>query len=130
MAFATRFAKVRYQSKYFNERTRMCYHQVPPLARVVAHVGDAGQAKPHLEHNPLSLLGACHTTPIRKLNDPAPILSLKSSKWAHMEGRHLAPFELPLGTCSSNCHIYRGARLGDAQLEDDRWPVGRVAGPP
>ena len=26
----------------------MCYHQAPPLARVVAHVGDAGQAKPHL----------------------------------------------------------------------------------
>src|SRR5262245_57764521 len=48
----------------------MCYHQVPPLARVAAHVGDAGPAKPHLEHNPLSLLGACHTTPIRKLNDP------------------------------------------------------------
>ena len=41
-----------------------------PLARVVAHVGDAGQAKPHLEHNPLSLLGPCHATPIRKLNDP------------------------------------------------------------
>ena len=34
-------------------------------------MGDAGQAKPHLEHNPLSLLGACHATPIRKLNDPA-----------------------------------------------------------
>ena len=48
----------------------MCYHQAPPLERVVAQVGDAGQAKPHLEHNPLSLLGACHATPIRKLNDP------------------------------------------------------------
>src|SRR4029450_13634981 len=45
-------------SKHFNERTRMCYHQTPPLARVVAPRGDAGQAKPHLEHNPLSLLGA------------------------------------------------------------------------
>jgi hypothetical protein len=32
--------------------------------------GDAGQAKPHLEHNPLSLLRTCHATPIRKLNDP------------------------------------------------------------
>src|SRR5215813_6498812 len=33
--------------------------------RVVAHVGATGQAKPHLEHNPLSsLLGACDTTPI------------------------------------------------------------------
>ena len=36
------------------------------------HVGDARQAKPHLEHNPLSLLGTCHATPMRKLNDPAP----------------------------------------------------------
>jgi hypothetical protein len=36
----------------------------------VAHVGDAGQAKPHLEHNPLSLLGVCNATPMRKLNDP------------------------------------------------------------
>ena len=40
------------------------------LERVVAQVGDAGQAKPHLEHNPLSPFGACHATPIRKLNDP------------------------------------------------------------
>jgi len=48
----------------------MCYHQAPPLVRVVAHVGDAGQAKPHLEHNPLSLLGAYHAMPLRKLNDP------------------------------------------------------------
>jgi hypothetical protein len=32
--------------------------------------GDARQAKPHLEHNPLSLLGTCHATPMRKLNDP------------------------------------------------------------
>jgi hypothetical protein len=31
---------------------------------------DAGQAHPHLEHHPLSLLGAYHATPIRKLNDP------------------------------------------------------------
>src|SRR3989441_12460139 len=70
MACATRFPKVRYHSEHCNERTWMCYHQVPPLARVVAHVGDAGQAKPHLEHNPFSLLRACHATPIRKLNDP------------------------------------------------------------
>ena len=48
----------------------MCSHQAPPLVRVVAYVGDAGQATPHLEHNPLSLLGACHATPLRKLNDP------------------------------------------------------------
>src|SRR5215475_2120615 len=71
MAFTTRLPKVRYQSEHFNEWTWMCYHETPPLVRVVAHVGDAGQAKPHLEHNPLSLLGACSATPRRKLNDPA-----------------------------------------------------------
>src|SRR2546423_15500839 len=68
MAFATRFPKVRDHSKHFNEGTWMGYHEAPPLARVVALVGDAGQAKPHLEHNPLSLLGTYHATPIRKLN--------------------------------------------------------------
>jgi hypothetical protein len=40
------------------------------MERVVVHVRDASQAKPHLEHNPLSLLGACDATPRRKLNDP------------------------------------------------------------
>src|SRR5262245_47487722 len=49
----------------------MCYPQASPWARVVEHVGDAGPAQFHLEHNPLALLRACHTTPIRKLNDPA-----------------------------------------------------------
>ena len=73
MAFAPRFTKVGQGSKHFNERTWMCYHQTPPWERVVAHVGDAGQAKPHLEHNPLSLLGICNATPMRKLNDPAPL---------------------------------------------------------
>src|SRR5215471_8626605 len=77
MAFATRFTKVGHRSEHFNKRTWMCYHQAPPLERVVAQVGDAGQAKPHLEHNPLSRLGACNATPIRKLNDPA--TSLRSS---------------------------------------------------
>src|SRR6266567_7977798 len=72
MVFATRLPKVGYRRKHCNERTWMCYHQAPPLAKVVAHVGDARQAKPHLEHNPLSLLGTCHATPMRKLNDPAP----------------------------------------------------------
>src|SRR5262245_1272925 len=70
MTFATRLTKVRYRSEHFDERTGMCYHQAPPTARVVMHVRDAGQAKPHLEHNPLSLLGACDATPRRKLNDP------------------------------------------------------------
>ena len=36
----------------------------------MVHVRDAGQAKPHLEHNPLSLLEAWYATPKRKLNDP------------------------------------------------------------
>src|SRR5262249_7311359 len=69
MAFATRLTKIGYHSEHFNERTWMCYHQAPPWERVVAHVRDAGQAKPHREHNPLSLLGACNATPIRKLKD-------------------------------------------------------------
>src|SRR5262245_23424709 len=70
MAFATWLPKVGHRSEHFNERTWMCYHQAPPVERVVAHVGDAGQAKSHLEHNPLSLPRACNATPIRKLNDP------------------------------------------------------------
>src|SRR6266496_3450228 len=70
MTFATQLTKVRYRSEHFDERTGMCYHQAPPSERVVGHVRDAGQAKPHLEHNPLSLLGASYATPRRKLNDP------------------------------------------------------------
>src|ERR671933_548237 len=70
MAFPTGLPKVRDHREHFNERPGMCYHQAPPLVRVVVHVGDAGQATPHLEHNPLSLLGACHAMPLRKLNDP------------------------------------------------------------
>jgi hypothetical protein len=70
MTFATRLTKVRDRSAHFDERTGMCYHQAPPSERVVMHVRDAEQAKPHLEHNPLSLLGACYATPRRKLNDP------------------------------------------------------------
>src|SRR5262249_61966908 len=70
MTCATRFTKVRYRREHFDERTGMCYHQAPPTARVVVHVRDAGQAKPHLEHNPFSRLGACDATPRRKLNDP------------------------------------------------------------
>src|SRR5262249_42132743 len=48
--------------------------------RVVAHVGDAGQAKPHLAHNPLSLLGTCHATPRRKLHDPAPHFDMPATR--------------------------------------------------
>src|SRR2546430_991099 len=77
MAFTTRLTKVGHGSEHFNERTGMCYHQTPPWERVVGHVRDAGQAKPHLEHNPLSLLGACYATSRRQLNDPvAPRLCL------------------------------------------------------
>src|SRR5947209_17047560 len=70
MALTTRLTKVGHGSEHFNERTGMCYHQTPPWERVVGHVRDAGQAKPHLEHNPLSLLGACYATSRRQLNDP------------------------------------------------------------
>ena len=71
MTFATRLTKVRYRSEHFDERTGMCYHPAPPSERVVVHVRDAEQAKPHLEHNPLSLLGACYL-PIRPINFPFP----------------------------------------------------------
>src|SRR4029450_8760196 len=81
MAFPTRLTKVGYSSEHFNERTGMCYHQTPPWERVVAYVGDARQAKPHLEHNPLSLLGVRHAIPTRKLNDPGRILSPLTSCW-------------------------------------------------
>src|SRR5712692_5585270 len=80
MAFPTRLPKVGHGSEHFNERTWMCYHQTPPWERAVAYVGDAEQAKPHLEHNPLSLLGVCNATPMRKLDDPGgPMACLKSS---------------------------------------------------
>src|SRR5712691_11160472 len=75
MAFPTRHTKVGDCREHFNERTGMCYHQTPPWERVVAYVGDAEQAKPHLEHNPLSLLGVCNATPMRKLNDPGAVYS-------------------------------------------------------
>src|SRR4029450_13737889 len=70
MAFATRLPKVRDHREHFNERTWIWYHQAPPWVRVVAHVGDAGQATPHLEHNPLSLLGPCPSMTLRKPKDP------------------------------------------------------------
>src|SRR5215813_5390947 len=70
MTFTTRLTNVRYRREHVDERTEMCYHQTPPSERVVVHVRDAGQAKPRLEHHPLSLLGACYATPRRKLNDP------------------------------------------------------------
>src|ERR1043166_4158147 len=71
MAFTAWLPKIRDHREHFNKRTRICYHQASPLVRVVVHVGDTGQVKPHLEHNPLSLLGTCHAMPLRKLNDPA-----------------------------------------------------------
>jgi len=71
MTFATCLTKVRDRSEHFDERPGLCYHQTPPSERVVVHVRDAGQATHHLEHNPLSLLRTCYTTPGRKLNDPA-----------------------------------------------------------
>ena len=75
MTFATCLTKVRDRSEHFDERPGLCYHQTPPSERVVVHVRDAGQATHHLEHNPLSLLRTCYTTPGRKLNDPVVTLS-------------------------------------------------------
>src|SRR4029453_17922564 len=70
MTFTTWLPKVRDRSEHFDERTGLCYHRAPPSERAVMHVRHAGQAKPHREHNPLSLLGAWYATPGRKLNDP------------------------------------------------------------
>jgi hypothetical protein len=41
--------------------------------------GDARQAKPHFEYHPLSLLGTCHATPMRKLNGPG----WQQSRWTN-----------------------------------------------
>jgi len=54
MALATRLPKVGDRREHCNERPWMCYHQALPVERVVAQVGDARKAKPHLAHNPLS----------------------------------------------------------------------------
>src|SRR5215510_13618538 len=97
MAFPTGLPKVRYHGEHFNERTGMCYHQAPPLVRVVAHGGDAGQAKPHLEHNPLSLLETYHAMPLRKLNDPA---SPRSGFCPFFSAMLQAQRDPPLATCA------------------------------
>src|SRR5215510_11004429 len=72
MACATRLTKVGQRREHFDERTWLCSHQVPPSERVVAHVRDAGQAMPHLEHSPVSLLGTCYATLIRVTRAPRP----------------------------------------------------------
>src|SRR5262249_31375446 len=100
-----RLTKVRYRREHFDERTRMCYHQAPPAERVVVHVRGAGQAKPHLEHNPLSLLGTCYATPRRKLNDPAagrqPVDSGEPSLPLYISHFHTADFP----TCILHFHM-------------------------
>src|SRR5262249_35170522 len=102
MAFAAWLPKVRYHSEHCNERTWICYHQAPPWVRVVAHVGDAGQAKPHLEHNPLSLLGTCHAMALRKLNDPG-CVTVDSKRYpclpAHWRAGQLQAPGQPDGSC-------------------------------
>src|SRR5215471_5335916 len=85
MALTPRLPKVREHREHCNERTRICYPQAPPWVRGVAHVGDAGEAKPHLEHNPFSLLETCHAMPLRKLHAPAflwSLISQQSCNWA------------------------------------------------
>src|SRR5215470_15217619 len=100
MTFTTRLTKVRYRSEHFDERTGMCYHQAPPSERVVMHVRDARQAKPHLEHNPLSLLGACYATPRRKLNDPA------GSRWTIAQSFEEAKGEVGLDHYEGFCRNF------------------------
>src|SRR4030095_14619389 len=117
MTFATRLTKVRDRSEHFDERTGMCYHQAPPSERVVMHVRDAEQAKPHLEHNPLSLLGACYATPRRKLNDPgAPHLWLTARRLTS-RGRGLCVAQLPAATEYACGH---GLTHGAPQAESPR----------
>src|SRR5215510_15553673 len=111
MPFATRLTKVRDRSEHFDERTGMCYHQAPPTERVVVHVRDAAQAKPHLEHNPLSLLGACYAIPLRKLNDPGRCGRRSTTRWAECArttpGKvqpsrdYLRPVKRLAGTCTA-----------------------------
>src|SRR6266705_1964478 len=103
MAFTTRLTKVGHGSEHFNERTGMCYHQTPPWERVVGHVRDAGQAKPHLEHNPLSLLGACYATSRRQLNDPATSLSLLSGGWRAFDSWGQRTAEAPISQAGGFC---------------------------
>src|SRR5215510_9745437 len=105
MALAAWLPKVRYHSEHFNERTWICYHQAPPWVRVVAHVGDAEQAKPHLEHNPLSLLGTCHAMSLRKLNDPGCRVCLLdrglgcTTPWGDTREKSLLPSRPHTSTC-------------------------------
>src|SRR5215475_2439899 len=115
MAFAAWLPKVRDHSEHCNERTWICYHQAPPWVRVVAHVGDAGQAKPHLEHNPLSLLGTCHAMALRKLNDPV-----------HPHRREVSPLARRVMWQPVSVPLQGGLRFFPPPYPHRRWLVLRL----
>src|SRR5262249_31330878 len=70
MAFATRLPKVRDHSEDFNERTWMCYHQAPPLVRVVAHVGGCRASKAPPQTQPFIASGSLLCNPSTKTECP------------------------------------------------------------
>src|SRR5215470_18606701 len=64
MAFATRLPTVREHREHFNERTWLCYHQAPPLVRVVAHVEGCRASKAPPRTQPFIASGnlSCNTS--------------------------------------------------------------------
>ena len=70
----------------------------------MAYVGDAEQAKPHLEHNPLSLLGVCNATPMRKLNDPEADLCGERAV-AFLQGHNIVAQAHALATSAPPAHV-------------------------
>src|SRR5262245_1636110 len=130
MMFATWFTQVRYCSEHFDERTGMGYHQAPPAERVVVYVRDAGQAKPHLEHNPLSLQR--HFGVLTKF---AHVESQLSGRKRQREAVCYAPvYHCDRRPCSTSvavglsllgtCYTTPGRKLNDPVVEEDNgWAV-------
>src|SRR5437764_15315425 len=56
MAFTPTAAKVWNLGEDLDEGLRLCYHKGPPEGRVLVHARRAGQARPHVEQNPLTRL--------------------------------------------------------------------------
>jgi len=97
----------------------------------VAHVGDARQAKPHLEHNPLSLLGARNTIPMRKLNDPGDNLSTSTTLESNKSHHPLCDRARVLTEGDSNFSIAAGGRgihggSNPVKIQADTCPFRRT----
>src|SRR5215468_6291873 len=92
MAFPTWLPKVRYHREHFNKRTRLCYHQAPPLVRVVVHVGGCRASKAPPQTQPFIASGNLSCNASTKTEWPCPpALSLD-----HTPGRESAKY--PGGT--------------------------------